>query len=134
MAIATSILLQLGFMLVTPDPSAPDNLFAGHRQRVSIGHRTVASVVATASLRPRRRRSSCGAGAPRPSPPGRCALALLAALAALFTMQAVDSSGPVVNTAGIRDAGCLAGLLRNRWSRAGAVGELVERLGVKRAH
>ena len=27
----------------------------------------------------------------------------------------------------------LAGLLRNRWSRAGAVGELVERLGVERA-
>ena len=151
---AASILLQLGFMLVTPDPcpecspSTPDNLFAvtdnGTASDIVL---ILASVVATgilaasATVLVRRWRAATTPARRALGPVLFTGLALLAALTALFAIQAVDSSGPVVDAAGIPAMlafaalpfAFLAGLLRNRWSRAGAVGELVERLGVERA-
>ena len=151
---AASILLQLGFMLVTPDPcpecspSTPDNLFAvtdnGTASDLVL---ILASVVATgilaasATVLVRRWRAATAPARRAIGPVLFTGLALLAALTALFAIQAVDSSGPVVDAAGIPAMlafaalpfAFLAGLLRNRWSRAGAVGELVERLGVERA-
>ena len=126
-------------------PSTPDNLFAvtdnGTTSDIVL---VVASVVATgilaasATVLVRRWRAATKPARRALGPVLFTGLALLAALTALFAIQAVDNSGPVVDAAGIPAMlafaalpfAFLAGLLRNRWSRAGAVGELVERLGV----
>jgi signal transduction histidine kinase len=151
---AASILLQLALMLVTPDvcpscsPAPPDNLLAAtDSPTASDVVLIVASVVATgilaaaATVLVRRWRAA--------TPPARRALGpvlftgltLIAALTALFAAQAVDSSGTAVDVVNVPAMlafaalpfAFLAGLMRNRWTRAGAVGELVARLGVDRA-
>ena len=129
-------------------PSTPDNLFAvtdnGTTSDIVL---IVASVVATgilaasATVLVRRWRAATKPARRALGPVLFTGLALLAALTALFAIQASTARAPVVDAAGIPAMlafaalpfAFLAGLLRNRWSRAGAVGELVERLGVERA-
>ncbi len=153
-AYGVSVLLQLAFMLVTPDacpecsPATPDNLFAvTDSGTVSDIVMIVASAAATgilaasATVLVRRWRAATAPARRALGPVLFTGLALIAALTALFAVQAIDSSGPVVDVASIPALlafaalpfAFLAGLLRNRWTRAGAVGELVERLGVERA-
>ena len=149
-----SVVCQLAFLLVTPDwcPTCstplPDNVFAvTDSPTASDAILIVASVFATgvlaasATVLLRRWRAATRPARRALGPVLFTGLALIAALTALFAIQAVDSSGTVVDVAAIPAMlafaalpfAFLAGLLRNRWSRAGAVTELVERLGVERA-
>jgi signal transduction histidine kinase len=153
-AYVSSVVLQLLVMLVTPvpcpdcSPAMPENAFAiTDSPTLSDLGLVLASVVATgilaaaATVLVRRWRAATRPARRALGPVLFTGLTLLVAHTALFVIQAVDSSGPVVEVAGIPAMlafaalpfAFLAGLLRNRWSRAGAVGELVERLGVERA-
>ena len=142
-------------MLVTPDPcpecspSTPDNVFA-----VSDAP-TASDVVARHRLRRRDRRCSPPAtvlvrrwrAATRPRPPrarARCSSpASRCSPRSPRSSRSRPSTAPAPSSTSARiprllafaalPFAFLAGLLRNRWSRAGAVGELVERLGVERA-
>jgi signal transduction histidine kinase len=149
-----AIVLQLTWMLFSPDvcedcsTATPDNVFAitdsPTGSDVSL---VVASVIATGILAAggtvlvQRWRAATKPARRALGPVLFTGLALLIALTALFIVQAVDSSGniadvvnvPVMLAFAALPFAFLYGLMRNRWSRAAAVGELVERLGVDRA-
>jgi signal transduction histidine kinase len=149
-----SILLQLAWMLFSPDvctdcsAQMPDNVFAVTDSATGGDIALiVASVIATgilaagATVLVQRWRVATKPARRALGPVLFTGLALLIALTTLFIAQAIDSSGNIVDVVNVPvmlafaalPFAFLAGLMRNRWSRAGAVGELVERLGVDRA-
>ncbi len=153
-AYALSILGQLAVMLVTPDfcpecsPALPENAFAVTDSPTGSDLTLIAaSVLATgvlaaaATVLVRRWRAATRPARRALGPVLFTGLALIAGLTALFAVQAVEEAGPIADAASFPALLAFAalpfaflyGLMRNRWSRAGAVGELVERLGVDRA-
>jgi signal transduction histidine kinase len=153
-AYVAAVVMQLAWLLVTPDvcpectPRPPDNAFAiWDAPTASDVIMIIASAIAAALLAAsatvlvRRWRAATRPGRRALGPVLFPGLALVATLSALLAVQAIDSSGTVVDVVSIPALlafaalpyAFLAGLLRNRWSRAGAVGELVERLGAARA-
>ncbi|MEA2177449.1 MAG: hypothetical protein QOG77_746 [Solirubrobacteraceae bacterium] len=149
-----SVVLQLAWMLFSPDvctecsQAIPENVFAvTDSPTASDIALIVASVIATgilaagATVLVQRWRAATKPARRALGPVLFTGLALLVALTALFIVQAVDSTGNIVDVVNVPvmlafaalPFAFLAGLMRNRWSRAGAVGELVERLGVDRA-
>ena len=144
-AYVSSVVLQLAWMLFTPEPcyecSGPQPRNVAAIWDSSTGSDIALVLASSATVLVRRWR-----GATRPArraigPVLFTGLALVAALSALFAVQAIDSSGTVVEILSIPALlafaalpyAFLAGLMRNRWSRAGAVSELVGRLGAERA-
>jgi signal transduction histidine kinase len=149
---AAAVALQLGFMLFTPDicptcsPAVPDNVVAvSDSSTLSDIAMIVASAVGTgvlaaaATVLVRRWRAATRPARRAIGPVLFTGLALIAALTAMFAVSAVDPDGTVVDVVNVPAMlafaalpyAFLAGLLRNRWSRAGAVSELVERLGAR---
>jgi signal transduction histidine kinase len=151
-AYAAAVVLQLGYMLFTPDvcpdcsPAVPKNVLAvtGSSTLSDIAM-IIASVIATgilaaaATVLVRRWRAATRPARRTLGPVLFTGLALIAALTGLFAVSAIDNAGTVVDVAGVPAMlafaalpyAFLVGLLRNRWSRAGAVSELVERLGAR---
>jgi signal transduction histidine kinase len=152
-AYAAAIVFQLGWLVVSPDPcpecsgDVPDNVIAiwdspTASDVVMIAASAVATALlaASATVLVRRWRAATRPARRTLGPVLFTGLALVAALSALVTVQTIDESGTVADVATIPALfafaalpyAFLAGLLRNRWSRAGAVSELVERLGLER--
>ena len=153
-AYALSVVLQFGWMAFTPrwcpecSPQMPENVLAvtdapGASDVALIVASAIATfiLVAAATILVRRWRAATRPARRALGPVLFTGLALLAALTSLFAVQAVDARGdavgilniPVMFAFAALPFAFVAGLMRNRWSRAGAVGELVERLGAERA-
>jgi signal transduction histidine kinase len=153
-AYVSSVLLQLAWMLFTPEPCfectgpQPENALAiwdsstGSDLTLILASAMATGLLAAgATVLVRRWRAATQPARRAIGPVLFTGLALVAALTALFAVQAIDSSGTVAEVLSIPALlafaalpyAFLAGLLRNRWARADTVSELVERLSAERA-
>jgi signal transduction histidine kinase len=148
-----TLLVQAGWQLVTPDvctkdcADVPTNVIAVAdlptlSDAIVIGGAALGTglLAASATVLVRRWKAATRPARRALGPVLFTGLVLITALGALFAVQAVapDSNAmevvslPVLIAFAALPYAFLAGLLHSRWTRAGAVAELVERLGVAR--